>query len=72
MYQLACVFYLLNLECMGLHVVLSYHGMGVAKCDNIFILAFPFPDSFDEMGSLIRFMWDGHIGFKAEWGGSTN
>jgi len=72
MYQPACVFSLLDLACMGLHVFLFYHGMGFARCDRIFSLALPFPDSFDEMGSLIRFMWDGQIGFEAEWGGSLN
>jgi len=46
--------------------------MGFSRCDNVFSLALPFPDSFDEMGSLMRFMWDGRIGFYVEWGGSSN
>ena len=49
-----------------------YHGMGFSRCDNIFSLALPFPDNFDEMGSLIQFVWDGQIGFEAEVGGSMN
>ena len=71
-YQLSFVFSLLDLGCMGLHVFLFYHGMGFSRCDRIFSLALLFPDSFDEMSSLIRFMWDGQIGFEAEWGGSPN
>ena len=51
---------------------LFYHGMGFARCDNIFSLALPFLDSFDEMGSFMRFVWDGQIGFEVEWGGSPN
>ena len=51
---------------------LFYHGMGFSRCDSIFSLAFPFPDSFDEMGSLMRFVGDGWIGFEAERGGSLN
>ena len=71
-YQLACVFSLLDLECMGLHVFLFYHGMGLAKCDSIFSLALPFPNNFDDMGSLMRFVGDGWIGFEVERGGSLN
>ena len=52
-YQLACVFSLLDFACMGLYVFLLYHGMGFARCGNIFSLASPFPYSFDEMGSLM-------------------
>jgi len=37
-----------------------------------FNLALPFPDSFNEMGSRTRLMWDGRIGFKAKWGGYLN
>ena len=51
---------------------LFYHGMGFSRCDSIFSLAFPFPDNFDEMGSLMRFVGDGRIGFEVEWGGSLN
>ena len=51
---------------------LFYHVMGFSRCDSIFSLALPFPDSFDEMGSLIWFMWDGRIRFEVEWGGSPN
>ena len=72
MHGISCVFSLLDLACMGLHVFLFYHGMGFSRCDNILSLTLPFPDSFDKMGSLIRFMWDGQIGFKVEWGGSIN
>ena len=36
---------------MVLHVVIFYHGIGFARCDNVFSLALPFPDSLDEMGS---------------------
>jgi len=57
---------------MGLHVVIFYHGMGFSRCDNIFSLALPFPNIFDEMGSLIQSMWDGRIGIEAKWGGSPN
>jgi len=58
-YRLACVFSLLDLEYMGLHVFLLYHGMGFVRCDSIFSLALKFPDSFDDMSSLIWFMWNG-------------
>ena len=51
---------------------LFYHGMGLAMCDNIFSLALAFPDSFDEVGSLMHFVGDGRIGFEAEWGVSPN
>jgi len=71
-YQLTCVFSLLYLACMGLHVFILDHGMGFARCDSIFSLALPFPDIFDEMGSLMHFLGDGHIGFEVEWGGSLN
>jgi len=57
---------------MGLHVFLFYQSMGFSKCDCIFSPALPFPDSFDEMGSFMWFVWDGWIGFEAEWGGSPN
>ena len=46
--------------------------MGFTRCDRIFSLALPFPDSFDEMGSLMRFVGDDRIRFEAEWGGSPN
>ena len=72
MHGIAYVFSLLDFLCMGLHVFLFYHGMGFSRCDNIFNLALPFPDSFDEMGSLMRFVGDGRIRFEAEWGGSLN
>ena len=72
MYRLSHVISLLDLACMGLHVLLFYHDMGFPSCDSIFSQTLPFPDRFDEMGSLIWFMWDGWIGFKAEWGGSLN
>ena len=49
-----------------------YHGMGFSRCDSVFRLALPFPDSFDEMGSLMCFVGDGQIGFEAELGGSLN
>ena len=49
-----------------------YHGMGFSRCDGIFGLALPFVDSFDEMGSLMWFVWDRRIGIEAEWGGSPN
>ena len=65
-YQLACVYSLLDLACMGLHVVFSHHGMGFSRYESIFNLALSFLDSLDEMGSLIRFMWDGQIGFESE------
>jgi len=71
-YQLAIIFSLVDLACMGLYVFLFYHGMGFSRCENISSLAFPFHNSFDEMGSFIQFMWDGQIGFEAEWGGSLN
>ena len=51
---------------------ISYNGMDFSRCHSIFDLALPFTDRFDEMGSLIRFMWDGWIGFDNEWGGSLN
>ncbi len=71
-YRIECVFSLLDLACMRLHVFLFYHGMGFSMCDSISSLALPFPDSFDEMGSLICLMWDAWIGFETEWGGSPN
>jgi len=58
-YQLSCVFSFLALACIVLHVVLFYHGMGFLGVIVFFNLAFPFPDSFDEMGSLMRFVGDG-------------
>jgi len=57
---------------MGFHVFLFYHGMGFSRCESILSLALPFPNSFDEMDSLIWFVWDGLIGFEAKWGGSPN
>jgi len=51
---------------MGFHVFIFYHGMGFYRRDNTFGVAFPFPNRFDEMGSLMRFVWDGWIGFEAE------
>ena len=59
MHGIACVFSLLDLACMVLHVFLFYHGMGFARCDSIFILALTFPNSFDDMGSLMCFVGDG-------------
>jgi len=53
-------------------VFLFYHDMGFSRCDSIFSLAFPFPHSLDEMGSLIQHMRDGRIGFEVEWGGYSN
>ncbi len=47
---------------------LPWHGF--SRCDSTFSLALPFPNSFDEMGSLMRFVGDGEIGFEAKWGGS--
>ena len=44
-YQFACVFSLLDLACMVLHVVLCYLGMGFSMCDHVFSLALPFLDS---------------------------
>ena len=41
----------LDLACMVLHVVIFCHGMGFSKCDSVFSLALPFPNSLDEMGS---------------------
>ena len=35
---------LLDLECMVFHVVIFYLGMGFSRCDNVFSLAFPFPN----------------------------
>ena len=58
MHEIACVYF--------------YHGTSFSRCDNIFNLALPFPDRFDEMGSLIRFMWDDQIRFETEKGGSPN
>lgn len=49
--QFACVFSLLDLACMVLHVLLCCSGMDFAKCDSIFSLALPFLDSLDEMDS---------------------
>ena len=72
MHGIECVFSLLDLACMGLHVFLFYHGMGFSRCGSIFNLALPFPNSFDEMGSLMGFVGYGRIGFETEWGGSLN
>ena len=71
-YQFACVFSSLDLTCMVLHVFIFYHGMRFSRFDSISSLALPFLDSFDEMGSLIWFMWDDRIRFKANRGGSLN
>ena len=71
-YRLACVFSFLYFACMGLHVFLFYHGMGFSKFGSTFSLALQFPNSFDEMNSLMRFVWDGWIGFEVELGGSPN
>ena len=49
-YQLACVFSLLDLACIALHVVIFYHGMGFSRCNSVFSLALPFSDSHDVMG----------------------
>ena len=38
---------------MVLHMVLFSLGMGFSMCDNVFSLAFPFPDSLGVMGSLV-------------------
>ena len=72
MHGIACVFSLLDLACMGLHVFHFYHGMVFSKCDSIFILPLPLLKSFDGMGSLMHFVGDGQIGFEAKWGGSLN
>ena len=45
MYRFSCVFPLLDMACMVLHVVIFYHGMGFARCDSVFSLALPFPDN---------------------------
>ena len=52
---------------MWLFFIMAWVLLGVTM---FFNLAFPFPDSFDEMGSLIQFMKDGRIRFEVEWGGS--
>jgi len=31
--------------------------MGFSRFDRIFSLSFPFPDNFDEMGSLMHLWW---------------
>ena len=49
-----------------------YHDMGFSRCDDIFSVALTFLDSFDDMGSLVRFVWDGWIGFKDKWGEYAN
>lgn len=56
----------------GIACVYFCHSMGLSRCDGIFSLGFPFPNNFDEMGSLMQFVWDGQIGFESEWGGSPN
>lgn len=43
-YQRECVFSLLDVACMVLHVALFYHGMGFSRCKNIFSLDLPFQD----------------------------
>ena len=50
-YLFVCVFSLLDLACMVLHVVVFCHGMGFSKCDSVFSLSFSFLDGLDEMGS---------------------
>jgi len=72
MHEITCVFSLLDLVCMGFHVFLFYHGMGFSRCKSIFSLALPFPNSFDEMGSLMCFVGDGRVRFEVEWNGSPN
>jgi len=71
-YLIRCVFFFLDLACMGFHVFLFYHGMRYSMCYNIFILALPFPHSFDEIGTLVQFVLDDPIGLKGAWVGSQN
>ena len=65
-YQFSCVFSLLYLACMALHVVLCFLGMGFSRCESLFSLAFPFLDSH----GVVEFSCFGLVGlsggFKAE------
>ena len=56
-------------DCIWFFSIMTWVLSGVTM---FFSLAFPFPDSFDEMGFYIWFMWDRRIGFEVEWGGSPN
>lgn len=38
---------------------LKWHGL--CRSENIFSIVLPFSGSFDEMGSLIQFMWLGQL-----------
>ena len=64
MHGIACIYFL------------PWHGFLGVTLFSTMSWVFPsvtiFPDSFDEMGFLIRFMWGGQIRFEAEWGGSLN
>ena len=55
-YRFACVFSLLYLACMVLHVIVFCLGMGFSRCDNVFSLAFPFLDSHGvlELSCLVQ------------------
>jgi len=35
-YRFTCVFFLLDLACMALHVVLFHHGMAFSRCNSVF------------------------------------
>ena len=71
-YQFSCVFSLLYLACMVLHVLLCCYGMGFSKFDIVFCLAFPFPDNYRVMG-FSCFGWDRMLnGFEAKGGKSPN
>ena len=48
--RFACIFSLLYLACMVLHVVLFYCGMGFLRCNSVFSLALEFLDSHGVMG----------------------
>jgi len=50
-YGFACIFSLLDLACMVLHVVLCCSSMGFARCDSVFNLALPFLNNHGVMGS---------------------
>ena len=57
---------------MVLHVVSCGLGIGFARCDNVFSLAFPFSNSH----GFLEFSCFGLVtlldGFEAEWGESPN
>ena len=54
------------------HVVIFCHGMGFSKCESVFNLAFPFPNSLDEMCSHTSVELDCQMDLKPSGVGLRN